>query len=233
MAVQKLSLVDKITSLRVMGEEDQNFSGLDKHIASAELLLKKSINTLTNGFNPAAYMVAYSVLTAFLPLTNCQQNHSDFFGGYSYEFRKMVEFSARFKNDIEKLNPYFLFDGEILKSLPTEKQEKPKITERGTRTFDAIKDRIAKIQFSDSPKDIREKPKFYDRFKLTENGLPERFKEALILRSKQELYKFKTTNGEVNYLRSYSLIFLVMPLLGLIEDSLVDEWIKIKTNKER
>ena len=181
-------------------------------------------------------MIAYSTLTAFLPLARYSRDSSSFWNRYNSDFRRIVELSKKFEEDIKKLNPYFLFDEKILEVLPKEKKkpDKKEDPKRETRALEAIKQRIAEITFSDSPRDIKERPKFYTIFKLTENSLPEgRFKGALITRTKQELYEFKTRNTEESYLRSYNLIFIVMPLLGLVEGSLVNDWLAYKQRHKR
>lgn len=243
-----LTLIEKINLLQGVRREEQLFSDLEKYVAPAETLLQKAIISLKQDidkFNPAAYMMAYSLLTIFLPLAISSKNNNTFWDSYRSEVGTMVYLSTKFKNEISELGPRFLFDNSMTKDYLLDRNDDTfwkghgkdsgdKKKKEGTRAFEAIKERIANITFSDSPTDIKERPKFYSRFKLSENGLPEgRFKEAIVKRTKTELYQFKTTNSDESYITSYCLIYVVMPMLGHIDNSLVEDWLKIKQRHGR
>ena len=234
-----LNLTEKINLLQDTRREEKLFSDLEKYVDHAEQLLEKAIISLKqDAFNPAAYMVAYSLLTIFLPLTKAGKNDNNtFWEDYRLEFEQMVKISARFKKEIQDLGARFLIESSST-DYPSEAKPKEDSNDEdekeGTRAFKAVKERIANITFSDSPRDIKERPKFYLRFKLSENGLPDgRFKQALVERAKSELYTFRTENSENSYITSYCLIYVVMPYLGFFDNSMVDDWLKIKQRHKR
>ena len=232
-----LSLTEKINLLQDTRGEEKLFSDLEKYVDHAEQLLEKAIISLKNSaFNPASYMVAYSLLTIFLPLTKSGKDNNTFWKDYRPEFEQMVNISAKFKKEIQDLGARFLIESSSL-NYPSEvktKKDSDDDEKEGTRAFKSVKERIANITFSDSPRDIKERPKFYLRFKLSENGLPEgRFKQALVERAKSELYTFRTENSENSYITSYCLIYVVMPYLGFFDNSMVDDWLKIKQRHKR
>ena len=244
-----LTLIEKINLLQGVRREEKLFSDLEKYVDPAEKLLTRAIIYLkqdTDKFNPAAYMVAYSLLTILLPLANPSKNNNNmFWGNYSSEVETMVYLSTKFKTEISELGARFLFDNSLTKYYLLNRNDDTfwnghgkdsgdKKKKEGTRAFEAIKERIANITFSDSPRDIKERPKFYSRFKLSENGLPEgRFKQAIVERTKSELYKFRTTNSDESYIISYGLIYVVMPMLGHVDNSLVEDWLKLKQKHKR
>ncbi len=226
--MQKLTLADKINLLQDIKAEERKFSDVDKYIPHAEQLLEKALLALESnkGFNPAAYMVSYAVLTTLLPITHPNNARFSFFERYAQQFRRLFDVSRIFEGTIMELNPYFMMHKEELQIGPGQRIKQKE--QFGTRAFEAVKRRIAEVVFSDSPRNIRERPKFYARFSVIDGNMPERLKEALLRRSNQELYEFRTEKTEEKYVGSYSLIYIVMPFLNLIEPTSIQDWLLIK-----
>ncbi|MBI4154562.1 hypothetical protein HY498_00555 [Candidatus Woesearchaeota archaeon] len=222
----KTNLIEKIKSLELMRQEEPRFEDLTKYLPNAELLLEQALSSQNGNFNCAAYMVAYTVISTVFPLMNSNGN----WNRYQQHLKRFIYLASTYQDQISELNPRFLVDESLINLCYTGKNNK--LPERKTKAFYKLERRIAELTFSDSPKDIRERPKFYFRFRLTEKQIPERLKEALNLRSKEELYKYKQSGSEENLIRSYSLIFLVMPLLGIINQDLVEDWLKEKSKQD-
>jgi len=225
----KTSLIEKIKSLELMRQEEQRFEDLTKYLPNAELLLEQALSSQNGNFNCAAYMVAYTVISTIFPLMNSNGN----WNRYQQHLKKFVYLASTYQDQISELNPKFLVDESLINLCYTGKNKNDKLPERKTKAFYKLEKRIAELTFSDSPKDTRERPKFYLRFRLTEKQISERLKEALNYRAKEELYKYKQSDSEENLIRSYSLIFLVMPMLGIIDEGLVEVWLKEKSKKDK